>query len=78
MADEFFEWKPLGLGASMPSPRLVAAHRRGGSAVKTVRTWVQQGIKEATEKRHLKSASLIIIIDDYDEAVERCVLSLPL
>ena len=61
----------------MPSPRLVAAHRRGGSAVKNMQTWVQQGIKEAIEKRHLKSAPLIII-DDCDEAVERWVLSPPL
>ena len=77
VADEFFEWKPLGLGASTPSPRLVAAHRRGGSAVKTMQGWVQQGTKEAIEKRCLKSASLIII-GDCDEAVERYVLSPPL
>ena len=38
---------------------------------------VQQGIKEAIEKRYLKSASLIIM-GDCAEAVERGVLSLPL
>ena len=48
----------------------------GGSAAKTMQTWVQQGIKKATEKRYLKSASLIII-DDCDEAVERYVFKLP-
>jgi len=51
-------------------------HRRGGSSVKTI-SRVQQGINEAIEKRYRKSASLIII-DDSDEAVERCVLSPPL
>ena len=50
VADEFFEWKPLGLGASMPPTRLVAAQQRG-SAVKTMQTRVpgqhQRGHREA-------------------------------
>ena len=50
----------------------------GGSAVKTMQTWVQQGIKEAIEKRYLKSASLIIIDDcDFSRGAIRLQALLP-
>ena len=57
-----------GCGGAPPRRVCVEDHMQG---------WVQQGIKEAIEKRYLKSGSLIII-DDCAEAVERDVLSPPL